>query len=135
MEYWLIPCNVKFFDVSKRFELYDDVVWKKDSKVKVGDVVYLYLGAPIGQIKYKCSVVREQITEDILECNTYAIRAGNRNKDNVARYMQLKFEKEYRDGILTYQELKKHGLGQVQKQARTSRVLQAYINDIEMVEG
>ena len=29
MNTWIMPCNIKYFDIVKRFEDYDYVVWKR----------------------------------------------------------------------------------------------------------
>lgn len=127
MENWIIPCNVRFFDIEKHFEQCNIVVWKKDSNsIKLGDNVYLYLGAPYSQILYKCVVSNIDVSEDIVEKNSYAIRADAKHKKQ--KYMELKLIKKYEKDTFSYTVLKENGLGQVQKQARTDRKLQAFIS-------
>ena len=127
MENWILPCNVRFFDVEKHFEEHDTVVWKRGASTKEGDVVYLYLGAPYSQILYRCIVEKEELTKEEVEENKYAVRAGATPK---TKYMLLKLEYKYKEGTMTLDKLREHGLGQTQKQARTSRSVQGFINSI-----
>lgn len=131
MDNWIIPCNVKFFNIVERFNNVNNVIWKRDSSLKTDDIVYLYLGAPYSQIKYKCIVVKDSIDEKLLEENKYAIRAGDSKKFNPKRYMMIEIIKEYADNEFPYKILKEHGLGQVQKQARTDRKLQSFIDSVD----
>lgn len=43
---WIVPCNIKYFDVVTHFKKNSTVVWKNISHVQPGDTVYIYLGAP-----------------------------------------------------------------------------------------
>ena len=46
------------------------------------------------------------------------------------KYMLMEFEYEYPNGALLYEDLKKHGLGQVQLQARADRRVVQYIENV-----
>ena len=127
MENWILPCNVNFFDVKKHFEKNKEVVWKKGASTKEGDCVYLYLGAPYSEILYKCTVKNAELSKDVIEKNKYAIRAGVTPK---TKYMLLSLDYEYKPGTMTLQTLREYGLGQTQKQARTSRTVQAFIDSV-----
>lgn len=127
MENWILPCNVRFFDVEKHFEKNDTVVWKKGASTKEGDIVYIYLSAPYSQILYRCIVEIEELSKEEVEKNRYAIRAGATPK---TKYMLLRLDKKYDKGMMTLEKLREHGLGQTQKQARTSRSVQEFINSV-----
>lgn len=117
---------MRFFDIVAHFSKNTKVVWKNDSSVNEGDCAFLYLGAPLSQIKYKCKVLDKDISDDVLAQNQYAIRGNDKYKKR-QRYMLLEIEQEFEDGIYTFSELKSEGLGQVQKQARVDRRLKAYL--------
>lgn len=128
MNHWIIPCSPKYFDVVEHFNKSDMIVWKRSSAIEIGDVVYIYVGKPYGQIKYKCTVVDDRVNKDTLSSNSYAILS--RFEDNV-RYVQLKKESEYANGILLLNDLKCHGVGQVQRQARAYKTTIEYIAQFE----
>ena len=133
MENWIIPCNVKRFDLYCHFEKTNQVVWKNSFSMKVGDVAYIYVGTPVRQIKFRCNVVSDQVTDELLQENKYAISENNCNNyfSKKVRYVILELEREFPDGVLQFVDLQENGLGQVQIQARTGRRLQHYIDEVE----
>lgn len=58
---WLIPSNPKYYDVVAAFQQEEVIEWKQSSDVRVGDLVYLYVGAPYSAILYKCKAVEVNI--------------------------------------------------------------------------
>ena len=137
---FMIPCNVKFYDVISHFNKTSTIVWKRSSTMHVGDKVYVYISSPYSEIKYRCKVINENVDDDILENNAYAIpkeimksffRSQRVKKNRVYKYVQLELEKEYNDGTFPLAELKEHGLGQVQRQERTPKELRAYLERVE----
>ena len=136
-EKWIVPCNIKHFDIISHFKVSDTAVWKNSFSIKTGDVVYIYVGAPCGEIRYKCSVISDKVDEMTLQNNSYAIvkEPSHIFYSKTVKYIQIKKVFEYPKGALSLAELKAHGLGQVQIQARTDRQLQRYIDDITMKLG
>lgn len=132
-EKWIIPCNIKKFNVIEHFKNNDEVVWKNSFTIRTGDIVYIYLGAPYSEIRYRCVVVSDTVSEEILQKNEYAIqsRLSNNYFSKKTKYIQLKLEHEFSEGFLKLEKLKMHGLGQVQIQARVNRNLRMYIEDKE----
>ena len=130
---WIVPCNLKYFDVIEHFKNCEYVIWKNSFTIRKGDIVYIYIGAPIGEIRYKCEVVSDEIDQELLNSNSYAIvkKESNNYFSKKIKYIQLKLIKEYTPGTFKLQELREHGLGQVQIQARTDRRLQSYISSID----
>ena len=72
-ENWIIPCNIRFFDLIKHFEKNKRVVWKNAFTIRKGDTAYIYIGRPYGEIRYKCRVINDQVDEQMLLANSYAI--------------------------------------------------------------
>lgn len=133
MEHWIVPCNIKYFNIIEHFSKSDTVVWKNSFTIRPGDVVYIYVGAPYGEIKYRCSVVTDTVDEDTLAQNSYAIptKPSNNYFSKKVKYIIMKNEGRFPDKTLTLEAMRDHGLGQVQIQARTDRRLQAFIDDVE----
>lgn len=71
--------------------------------------------------------------EKLLSENEYAIPAKKSNNyfSKKEKYIQMKLITEYPNGTFKLEDLREHGLGQVQIQARTDRRLQQYINEKE----
>ncbi len=133
IEKWIIPCNVKRFNVIEHFRTTDLVVWKNSFTICTGDVAYLYLGAPYGEIRYRCRVVSDTVDDKTLQENKYAIqeKPSNNYFSKKMKYIQLKLEYEYPSDLLTLPKLNEQGLGQVQIQARADRNLRAYLEEVE----
>ena len=58
---WLIPSNPKYYDIVHAFDGTDTIDWKQGAGIKKGDVVFLYIGAPISEVLYKCKVTETNI--------------------------------------------------------------------------
>ncbi len=58
---WLIPSNPKYYDSVHAFDDADEISWKQGAGIKKGDIVFMYIGAPISAIMYKCVVTRTDI--------------------------------------------------------------------------
>lgn len=58
---WLIPSNPKYFDIVHVFDDKDEINWKHGTGIKKGDTVYIYVGAPVSAILYKCRVTETDI--------------------------------------------------------------------------
>jgi 5-methylcytosine-specific restriction protein A len=139
IEKWIIPCNVKHFDIIEHFKNNETVVWKNSFTIHKGDIAYIYLGAPFGEIRYRCSVISDMVDEQTLQENRYAIQEKNSNNyfSKKIKYIQLKLDYEYPAGFFPLAKLKENGLGQVQIQARPDRNLKRYLEDMEhkLMEG
>lgn len=133
IEKWIIPCNIKRFNVIEHFQKTDVVVWKNSFTIRTGDIVYIYLGAPYGEIRYRCIVIGDNVDQETLNANPYAIsdKPSNNYFSKKIKYVVLKLDSEFPKGLLTLSKLKERGLGQVQIQARVARNLSSYIEAIE----
>ncbi len=92
---WVIPANPKYYDIVGAFENADEIDWKQGSGIKTGDTVYMYVGAPVSAILYKCKVTQTDIPYDYADKNL-TIRA----------LMKIKLQKRYKPGKFTFDILK-----------------------------
>lgn len=89
---YIVPSNINMFDVISYVEKNKRFVWYKQPKeMKVGDLVFIYVGAPYSQILYKCVVTK-------VNMQVYS------NRD-----MELELVKKYKNNEYTYGFLKEHG--------------------------
>ena len=58
---WIVPANPKYYDIERHFEERRDVIWKQGSRIQPGDIVYMYIAAPVSAIRYKCLVKKTDI--------------------------------------------------------------------------
>ncbi len=89
---YIVPSNISIFDVISYVEKNKRFIWYKQPKeMKVGDTVFIYVGAPYSQILYKCVVTKVNL-------KVYS------NRD-----MELELIKKFKNNEYTYNFLKEHG--------------------------
>ena len=66
---WIIPSNPKYYDVIAAFKASDTIDWKQGRGILRGDTVFLYVGAPVSAILYKCRVLETDIPYDYQDKN------------------------------------------------------------------
>ena len=128
-ENWIAPTNPKYFDVAKYLKRNRDLVIKSDKKrVSAGDVVRVYIAAPISEIKFKGTVVESECDKDTLKKHDYISSFIN---DSKAQFFLVSIDTEFADGTYPYSILKENGIGQVQILARASREIKMYFKKRE----
>lgn len=128
-DYWIIPCNPKHFDVVTHFKAHNTVVWRNSFSIRMGDVAYIYLSAPFSEIRFRCNVISEEVDDETLQENAYAIptKTSNNFYSKKVKYIVLELDQIFPEGMFRLDELKDHGLGQVQIQARADRRLREFL--------
>ncbi len=58
---WIVPAHPKYYDVISDFNANDYSDWKQGKGIEVGDIVYLYVGAPYSAIMYRMEVMKTHI--------------------------------------------------------------------------
>jgi len=61
---WLVPANPKYYDVEQAFREQDEIIWKQGRGIEVGNTVFLYVGAPVSSILFRCKVTATNIPYD-----------------------------------------------------------------------
>ena len=91
---WLIPSNPKYYDVVKAFSEADEIDWKQGRGIKTGDTVYLYVGAPVSSILFKCVVTETDIPYDFRTDGLV-----------ITSLMKIKLQKRYAPGEFSFDRL------------------------------
>ncbi|MDT0672176.1 HNH endonuclease [Staphylococcus chromogenes] len=111
MRYWVIPCNVKDYDVISAFEKLNEVDWKQSNNMKSaesGDTVLIYLSRPYSCIKYICKIKKVNKSKPTIDDSGYV--KNGRNYNNYGNYMQLELIDSINESLLTRENLKLNGL-------------------------
>lgn len=58
---WILPANPRYFDLEQAFQESDVILWKQSSRVLPGDLIYIYMTAPVSAILYQCRAVEVDI--------------------------------------------------------------------------
>ncbi len=99
---WILPANPKFFDIIGAFEKHKEINWKQSGNIKVGDVAYMYVGAPYSAVMYKCEVMQTDIP--------YAYKD---NHLTIKKLLKIRRLKKYGRDFLPFATLKEFGINAV----------------------
>ncbi len=114
---WIIPCNMKVFDVVDHFATSDIICWKRGAGEKIGDDVYIYVGIPNKAVMYRCIVEDDRVSDEEMKKHQYATKG---NLGAGYRYMKLRKEYVFKEPV-TLDELRETGLYMVRKQSRVDK--------------
>ena len=92
---WIVPANPKYYDIVHAFEEADEIDWKQGAGIKTGDTVFMYVGAPVSAILYKCKVTETDIPYDYQDENL-----------TIKALMKIKLLKRYKPEEFTFDVLK-----------------------------
>lgn len=92
---WIIPANPKYYDIVHAFDDTNEIDWKQGAGIKSGDTVYMYVGAPVSAILYKCKVTKTDIP----------YKYSDRNL-TIKSLMKIKLQKRYKPDKFTFDVLK-----------------------------
>lgn len=115
---WVLPANPNYFDIFEYMKNRKTVEWKQPKNIKVGDNVYIYIGAPVSAIIYKTVVLEKDIN------NYYSDR----------KTMILKILKEYDRDKYTFNKVKEYDLRAVRGPRKMPKKLIDKIKDDENME-
>ena len=106
---WIIPCNVKYYDVLGAFAKLSSLNWKQSIKnIAVNDTVYIYVGAPHSAILYKCLVTKINLTE--VEIDDQVFRLNGDNYDNYGKHMELQLLQSYPENLISKEKMAELGV-------------------------
>lgn len=132
MNKWIIPSNLKRYDVISAFSKLNEIDWsQKIGNVKLGDLIYIYVGEPIGGIKYCCEVTAVNLApekEEIIDDHAFIIDVDLSAK-RAEKYMRLRKIYEYENNELPMSLLHEYGVnGSIQGARMVPNELEEYLN-------
>ena len=92
---WLIPSNPKYYDIIHAFDNADVIDWKQGAGIKKNDTIFLYVGAPVSAILYRCKVTETDIPYDY-----------HSSELTITKLMKIKLIKRYKPEQFTFERLK-----------------------------
>lgn len=127
---WIIPCNPSQYDVIGAFNELKKIEWKQSANIEKDDIIYIYVGKPFKEIKYKC-IAREVNLTSAGRIDDSKFILDDSNYKNYGRYMELDLRAKYEEQQYSLSEIKQHGLKSVQGPSRVREELSNYIKLIE----
>ena len=92
---WIIPSNPKYYDIIHAFDDAKEIDWKQGAGIKKGDTVYMYVGAPVSAVLYKCRVTETNIPYQYKDKNL-----------TISALMTIRLQKRYPADRFTFEVLK-----------------------------
>lgn len=96
---WIVPANPNYYDLETHFAESEMIQWKQTSNVIVGDLIYLYVAAPVSAILYQCRAVEVDIP----------YRYDDEHL-RMRRVMKLQLLHRFSEDQLTMEKLREHGV-------------------------
>ncbi len=130
MANWIVPCNLKYYDVYAAFEKLKTLDWKQTcTKIEIGDFVYIYVGAPISAIVFKCEVTKVKLKTVDIDDTEFA--TVGEKYETAPLHMELKLIKRYSEDLLSAQKLSEHGLkGRIMCQRKAEDSVSKFIMSV-----
>ncbi len=98
---WIVPANPKYFDIRRAFRENEEIIWKQSSAVQKGDIVYIYVAAPVSAVLYKCVVTQADIPYE------------HRGEIKIDRVMRVRKLMEFDERALPFSRLRELGINAV----------------------
>ncbi len=99
---WIIPANPHFYDVEAAFAASNEIDWKQASSAKAGDIAFMYLGAPVSAVKYKCLITQADIPYNYRNSHI-----------TIKKLMKIKLLGTYPQDFMPFARLKELGINAV----------------------
>ena len=116
---WLVPANPAYYDIDKAFRQKKGVAWKQGSGIREGDTVYMYVGAPVSAVRYKCVVTEANIPYEFTSRNV-----------SMKRLMRMDVLQEYPAEYCPFRKLNEFGIRAVRGPRRVNDSLNEYLSKI-----
>ena len=97
--YWLIPANLKYYDIGEEFSASAEILWTQKASMQKGDFVAIYITAPTKAIRYLCQVLEANIPNQ-----------GYREEDSIKELMKIRLLHTFCDTDFDSDTLKNLGI-------------------------
>lgn len=133
MTKWMVQNNPKMYDAIGAFKELGSVDWRQVIKADVGDIVFIYVAAPVKAIRLKCKVSEVNLPSEKIEDSQF--NQGGSSFENYSKYMRLELVDTYDENLLPFSDMIKHGLKSVQGPMKISGELEDYIERITGIDN
>lgn len=106
-DYWIIPANLKYYDIDAEFADRKIVDWPQKASIKAGDYLFIYITAPTRALRYACKV---------LEADIKTLHLGQKR-------MRLELLTKYDDNVFPMKRLKTYGVTNIRGPRRMTKEL------------
>ncbi|MFI3139439.1 MmcQ/YjbR family DNA-binding protein [Streptococcus suis] len=115
-DYWVIPANPKVYDIDTEFAENKVVYWPQKSTIQAGDIVAIYVTAPIQAIRYVCRCLAANLANQ-----------GESDIPTEKRLMKVELLAQLPDDILPRQRMMDLGVKAVRGPRRLTKEAIEYL--------
>ncbi|MCR5660743.1 MAG: MmcQ/YjbR family DNA-binding protein [bacterium] len=115
---WIIPANPHFYDVVAAFAANNEIDWKQAASAKAGDIAFMYLGAPVSAVKYKCLITQADIPYHYQNSHI-----------TIKKLMRIKLLETYPQDFMPFARLKELGINAVRGPRHVTEAFARAIKD------
>ncbi len=115
---WIIPANPRYYNIEDAFQRSRIIMWKQSSDIQVDDIVYIYVGAPVSALLYKCKVLRNYLPYHYSDSNVH-----------MKYVMEIELLEKYNRDLFPFSILKEYGVKAVRGPRYITKELVHYINE------
>lgn len=119
-DYWVIPANPKVFDIDTEFSETRVVYWTQKATIQAGDLVAMYITAPIRAIRYLCRVLEAQIDNTLYPEKT------------TKKLMKVELIHTFSDDEFPIEKMKLLGVKAVRGPRRMTKELMEAIKEVQL---
>ncbi len=116
---WLIPANPKVYDLEEGFSQSETIMWHHSNSIKAGDTVYIYVGAPISSVMYRCAVEETGIP--------FSFSGDGKN---IRESMRLRLEHRFTRGEISLDRMRELGVYSVRNARGVPSALSALMKEM-----
>ncbi len=113
---WIVPANPRHYDIEPDFKKKKGLLWKQGAGIRPGDTVFIYVGAPLSSIRYKCIVRETGLPYEYHDANIHMKQA-----------MLMDLLEEYPAGFCTASAMRDLGIRAVRGPRTAPEALLAYL--------
>lgn len=117
-DYWVIPANLKYYDIDAEFRASKEILWTQKASIKAGDYLLIYITAPTKAIRYLCRVTESDISNQ-----------GYRRNTSIKSLMRIQLLHQFPDDLLTFEVMKDHDVRAVRGPRRITPQLIAFLKE------
>jgi len=111
-DYWIVPANLKYYDIDAEFAANSIINWTQKASIKVGDYVVIYITAPTRALRYLCRVLESDIPN-----------SGYREEKSIKKLMKIELLQTFSDSQFPIAVLKKCGVTNIRGPRRMTKEL------------
>lgn len=108
---WIISADEKIYKCEEAFGALEFVDWRQSRKYEIGDYVYIYFARPIKKIKFKCLVMKINVSfEEMIDDKVFWVKEEDYEESKKGLHIRLKLIEQADTEDLSFERLLEHGL-------------------------